>query len=372
MKLIIERADALATLSRVTGVVARNSNVPILNNVLITASDDGRVTFRATDLDMEATASCAAQVSIPGVLTVDAGKLREVVASVAAGSEISMELDESDDPRLVVKSGRSRFKLPVIGAYSFPSIPDEKWAATFTVPAEVFADTLNRTVFAVGSDMAMPALHGVFLEIDGKDMIAVATNRYRVSRIINTAPKGSEKMPPVILPSKFVAQVVKASGETGDLTVSVAKNKVRVTTEGGSLVGKTIDYDYVDYRRLIPGDHELIARVDIQALTAAVRRAAIAGDTDKNGTGVRLSFASGVLTIIGRNPDGEAMDEIEIDYDGPEIAIGAGYQYIVDALANIEGETACLGFGEKAPLIAIWSETDDASLQLVGKRLVAK
>lgn len=371
MKILIERSDALAALSRVTGVVAKNGNVPILNNVLIVA-DGGRVTFRATDLDIEVTATAVANVIAPGSTTVDAGKLREVVASASPGAEISMELAEGDDPRLAVKSGRSRFRLPVLSPDDFPSIPDEKWDASFTVPAEILSDALKRTVFAAGSDMAMPSLHGVFLEIIGKDMVFVATNRYRVSRIMTTAPKGSEKTPSVILPSKFVGQVVKMAGETGDIAVSVAKNKVRVTDSSGSLVGKTIDYDYVDYKRLIPSDHELVARINVQSLTAAARRAAIAGDTDKNGTGVRLSFSKGTLAVTGRNPDGEAMDEIEIDYDGPEIDIGAGYQYIVDALANIEGETACLGFGEKAPLVAIWSETDDASLQLVGKRLVAK
>lgn len=371
MKFTLERSDALTAINRVVGIVARNSNVPILNNVLI-ETDGGNIRIRATDLDMEAVTACPAAVETQGVVTVHAGKLREVISAAAPGSQISFELDGEDDPRMVVKSGRSRFKLPVLGADMFPSIPDDTWETTFSIPAEVFADALTRTVFAVGSDMAMPALHGVFLEIRGTDIAAVATNRYRVSRIIGTAPKGSEKMPSVILPTKFVNQVVKALGETGDATVSVSKNKVRVVVNGTTLTGKTVDYDYVDYARLIPAEYDNIARVDKDTFAAACRRAAIAGDVDKNGTGIRLAFTSGTLTITGRNHDGEAMDEIEADYDGPDFAVGSGVQYILDAIANVDGETVSVGFGEKLPVVGIWSETDDASLQIVGKRLVGQ
>ena len=371
MKLTIERSHALAALSRVTGVVARNSNVPILNNVLITAADN-RVTFRATDLDMEATSSCEASVSVAGELTVDAGKLREVVASSAPGAELSMELDPGDDPRLIVKSGRSRFKLPVLSADMFPKIPDDKWDATFQIEADVMGDLLNRTVFAVGSDMAMPALHGVFMHVRDKSLIAVATNRYRVSRIVTTAPKGADKSPDIILPTKYVSQIIKALSDTSDATVSVSKSKVRVVCGASELVGKTIDYDYVDYARLIPTEYENTARVEKDVFAAAARRASIAGDVDKNGTGIRLSFAPGLLTITGRNHDGEAMDEVEIDYDGPEFEVGTGVQYLLDAIANVEGDAVSVAFGEKSPVTVVWSETDESSLQIIGKRLVGK
>jgi DNA polymerase III subunit beta len=368
MKFTLERSDALHALTRVTGVVSRSS-IPILNNVLI-ETQDGGIRLRATDLDMEATTNCPARVETQGAITVDAAKLKEVVAASAPGSEISFELSTDDDPRMIVKSGRSRFKLAVMSADQFPAIPDDAWAVTFDMPCEVLSDALTRTVFAVGSDMAMPSLHGVFLEIRDGNIVAVATNRYRVSRIIGTAPKGTDDMPSVILPTKYVGQTIKALGETGDATVSISKNKVRVVVNGATLTGKTIDYDYVDYARLIPAEYDNIARVDKATFAAACRRAAIAGDVDKNGTGIRLAFTNGTLTITGRNHDGEAMDEIEADYDGPDFMVGSGVQYILDAIANVEGETVSVGLGEKLPVVVFWSDTDDASLQIVGKRLV--
>ena len=51
MKATIERAKLLRCLSHVQSVVERRNTIPILSNVLIEASADGRVRIMATDLD---------------------------------------------------------------------------------------------------------------------------------------------------------------------------------------------------------------------------------------------------------------------------------------------------------------------------------
>ena len=52
MKLTIERATLLKALGHVQSVVERRNTIPILSNVLLSATP-GRVAFSATDLDME-------------------------------------------------------------------------------------------------------------------------------------------------------------------------------------------------------------------------------------------------------------------------------------------------------------------------------
>ena len=52
MKLSIERNTLLKAVSHAQSVVERRNTIPILANVLIEA-EDGKVQFRATDLDVE-------------------------------------------------------------------------------------------------------------------------------------------------------------------------------------------------------------------------------------------------------------------------------------------------------------------------------
>ena len=61
MKVTVERAELLKSLGHVHRVVERRNTIPILANVLIKA-DKGKLSLKATDLDLEVTDSIAAEV----------------------------------------------------------------------------------------------------------------------------------------------------------------------------------------------------------------------------------------------------------------------------------------------------------------------
>ena len=69
MKLSMERSALLRAMSRAQSVVERRNTIPILSNVLIEAEGD-RVSFRATDLDIEVIDKAPAMVSRAGATTV--------------------------------------------------------------------------------------------------------------------------------------------------------------------------------------------------------------------------------------------------------------------------------------------------------------
>lgn len=368
MKLILERADIVGALSRVTGVVARNSNIPILNNVLLTAAGD-TLTIRATDLDMQAVTSCPADIAQAGEITVDAQRLREIVNAAAAGSQISLDMPD-DDPRLLVKSGRSRFRLPVIDPTAFPKIPDDKWAATFDMPAEVLSDMLSRASVSVSQDISRPMLSGVYIHVVGAELVAVATSGFRMTRIVCGLPEKAGKLPGVILPMKTVGQVIRLLDGGVTVRVSASKEKTRFEVGGAVITSKVIDYEYVDYQRVIPADLPLTAQIAKEPFAAAIRRAAIAGDVDKHGSGVKLTLTTGLLSISGRNNESEASDEIEIEYDGREIVVGVTSAPLLDAINGLDGDTVSLNMADEKTPVTLTSATDPDALQLLVQRRV--
>ena len=64
MKVTVERADLLKSLSHVHRVVERRNTIPILANVLL-SSKDAELSLKATDLDLEVIETVTAEVS-PG------------------------------------------------------------------------------------------------------------------------------------------------------------------------------------------------------------------------------------------------------------------------------------------------------------------
>ena len=71
MQLTIERSALLKALGHVQSVVERRNTIPILSNVLLSAGRD-KLSFAATDLDMEMVDEAEAQVNVEGQITAPA------------------------------------------------------------------------------------------------------------------------------------------------------------------------------------------------------------------------------------------------------------------------------------------------------------
>jgi DNA polymerase-3 subunit beta len=90
MKITVERTELLKSLSHVHRVVERRNTIPILANVLIRA-ENGRLSLKATDLDLEVTDSVAAEVAAGGSTTVPAHMFYDIVRKLPEGAQIVLE-----------------------------------------------------------------------------------------------------------------------------------------------------------------------------------------------------------------------------------------------------------------------------------------
>ena len=90
MKVTVERAELLKSLGHVHRVVERRNTIPILANVLVKA-DKGKLSLKATDLDLEVIDSIDAEVSPGGATTVPAHMFYEIVRKLPEGAQIVIE-----------------------------------------------------------------------------------------------------------------------------------------------------------------------------------------------------------------------------------------------------------------------------------------
>ena len=81
--------------------------------------------------------------------------------------------------------------------------------------------------------------------------------------------------------------------------------------------------------------------------------------------GVRLGLAPGRLGIQTSNTEQEeALEEIDIDYDGTSLDIGFNVSYLQDVLATLKSEKVSMAFGD-AMSSALMSLPDDDSFRYV-------
>jgi len=121
------------------------------------------------------------------------------------------------------------------------------------------------------------------------------------------------------------------------ISLGFKENMGLVTKDQVELFMRLIDSDFPDYTKVIPQGNPNIARLDHDELLQALRRVSIL--SSERYKGIRMEFSIGKVAISASNPDlGEAVEDIEADYNGKAISIGFNARYMIDALGVLSGE----------------------------------
>lgn len=327
MTLTIQRADLARTLAAVSRVVESRNTIPILANVLLSATA-GTLTVTGTDLDIQysAMAPCEGDLST----TVDARRLSDI-AKRLSGDVVTLALA---DDKLTVKSGRSRFTLPTLPVEDFPHLDAGELSAAFKLD---FADLVAPVKFAISSEATRFYLCGVHLHNTAEGGIrAVATDGHRLAH--NTA-SGTPQIPAVVIPAKTVGIV-----PAGVVDVGMSANKIRFATADTIIVSKLIDGTYPDYERVIPRDNNNVVTVDRKELASAVARAtAVASE---RGRGAKFTIAGDNIAIDMTSQDGNAHEDVPAQYSGEPIEIGFNTAYMSGILGAVPGDELSISLAD--------------------------
>lgn len=346
MKFSIAKRDLLEIIKHVSDTVEKKSTIPILGNIYLAAANN-RLTIRATDLDIMLENSVACEVTEDGATTVPAKMFKEIVEKCSADTEIKVE-QKTEGGQLQVKYGRSKFSLQSLPISDFPEFATRDIAHTFSVPVADILSLFKGAEFCISSEETRYYLNGIFFhhigEADVTKLCAVATDGHRLAKITCEAPEGADKFgndnnrSGIILPRKttrLLQQIIKG-GNHESIGMQVNDSKVVFTVGTAILSSKIVDGQFPDYMRVIPSKNEKIITADRVALMDGVDRLAIL-TTDN--LAIKMSFASGTLTISATNAEaGAATEEIDIEYEGESIDIGFNSKFMVEILKGIEGD----------------------------------
>src|SRR6201981_523821 len=228
MKVTVERAALLKSLGHVHRVVERRNTIPILANVLIKA-EKSKLSFKATDLDVEMTETVAAEVGPTGSTTVPAHMFYEIVRKLPEGAQIVVEAS-GDRAVLAIRAGRSRFTLQTLPESDFPDLAAGEMTHTFKLAATDLKRLIDKTQFAISTEETRYYLNGIYLHSAGSakaaTLRAVATDDHRLAQVELPLPQGAAGMPGIIIPRKTVAEVQRLiETPDGDVSIELSTGK---------------------------------------------------------------------------------------------------------------------------------------------------
>src|SRR6201996_3993690 len=366
MKLTIERAALLRALGHVQSVVERRNTIPILSNVLLSASQ-GQVVFSATDLDMEITDASPAQVEGTGQITAPAHTLYEIVRELAEGADVALSFT-SEDPRVDIRAGRSRFNLPVLPAGDFPVMSPEGLSDLLAIDTGDLIRLIDKTRFAISTEETRYYLNGLYLHVvvEGGEpkLRAVATDGHRLALAEMPAPEGAAGRPGRINPRKTIQEIRRLLDDAGEMVeMQVSSQKVKFAFGLAALTSKVIDGSFPDYGRVIPKGNDKVLRVANALFAQAVDR--VATISAEKSRSVKMAVESGRITLTVRNMEaGQAVEEVEVDYQGDSFEIGFNAPYLLDVAGQITGSEAEFRFADPAsPTLVL--DPNDPGVQYV-------
>lgn len=338
MKFSAEREAILSPLQAVIGVVERRQTMPILANVLISGRNE-LLSMTATDLEVELVASSKASVQQAGDVTIPGRKLLDILKALPAQATVSVSVEGE---RAVVRSGKSRFTLTTLPAAEFPVIEDIRVQQAVSISQSALKNALDKTHFSMAQQDVRYYLNGMLLECDGNKLRTVATDGHRLAlseTVLEGDGAGSHQ---VIIPRKGVLELQRLLNGEDAVELAIGTNHVRAQIGAIRFTSKLIDGRFPEYSRVIPANPTKQVKADKELLRAALQRAAIL--SNEKYRGIRLAVKSGLLTLQAHNPEQEeAEEELDVTYSGEEIEIGFNVNYLLDALAAVDGGEVELG-----------------------------
>lgn len=333
MKLKIEKNAFLAGMQIVQNGVSLRSTLPILSNVLLTASKEN-LSLTTTDLDLSVRCSMKADIGKTGASTLPARRLLSIIRELPE-SALEMQVDDKDVAEITC--GSSFFKIIGIRDDEFPAFPKADDKRTYRLTQGAFKEMLRKTSYAASSDETRYVLNGVLLSFRGNKLIVVATDGRRLAFAEQELDVPKEAEADMILPTKTVGQLMHTLGDEGELSIHGMQNQIIFDFNDIQVASKLIEGTYPNYKQVIPGECDERIAVERESLLSALRRVSQIA-TDKSNA-VKLIFGKNKLVVASVTPDvGEAQDSIPVKYAGKQITVAFNPEFVMDPLKNLTND----------------------------------
>lgn len=203
-------------------------------------STKGVLTIRATDLEVWIESSADCKGDLPEVLAPS-----DLLAKVSEAFEADIMLTiESDKKQLVISSGESKFKIPVLAEASFPVFTQKLENATDVDLDERFINALARVVPFIVEGGTAVQFSGAYIKSESDALTVAAGSQRCISDVVLSQKKGESFE--VILPPKTLFLLQKYFKE--EIGASFSDKQARFSSGNMVLTTALIAEKYPKYR----------------------------------------------------------------------------------------------------------------------------
>jgi DNA polymerase-3 subunit beta len=215
MKFSAAVRDLAQALGRISSATPQRSPMPVLENLLLQL-EGSTLTLTATDMDITMATRLDVRGDRDGALLIPAKRLTDTVKAFEQG-ECVFDADPTSR-RVTIQTGTGEYRLTGLDAADFPQVAKFEPRISIALSQATFAEMVERTVFAVSSDEFRPAMTGVLFQFRPEEIRAVATDGFRLVRVIDRQTPADVTEPlDIIVPPKAL-QLAARSVNNSEIT----------------------------------------------------------------------------------------------------------------------------------------------------------
>ena len=327
MKLSADLKDLRDTVAHAAHVVPTRPVVPVLACIKLTLTD-GLLDASAFDFESAASATMRVDAGTDGQLIVPGRALLDMLGRLPAGTVDVV----ADDRTLTLTAGRARATLPLMPIADYPALPALP-SLVGEVDGAALVRALKHCAEAASTDRAN--LAGVNLSTEGDVLRVVATDGYRMHTFALPWTGGELGL---TVPT---AALKAAQAATGTVALHADDSTMAVVSAARTTITRILARPYIRWQQLLFAPSHTMT-VDTDALGEALQRAAL---VCQKGEPVRFDLDGNTLTLhAGQHDATRTIEDLEVDYDGPQFCTAYNPHYLHAALAPVESGRVSLGF----------------------------
>lgn len=349
MKLSLLQENLNTALVNVSRFVSSKSQLPILNNILL-STDDGRLKLSATNLELGINYWIGAKIEAEGQITIPSKEITEFISYLPAGK---IDFDVNENNLLKIVSPKAESIFTTVPASDFPSLPSIDPNTVFEVDISLFTQSIPQIAFATASDDTRPVLTAILCQFTTDSLSFVATDGFRLSlktiKLVNPIEfkNGQEKVV-FLIPSKSLIEITKLAKNTKKIKIGLTADghQVIFILDDLEIISRLIDGDFPDYQRLIPESFTTKVYINRDEFTQAVKIASVFARESANVVRFNIKNDSTIELTANAPQIGQNKATIEARIEGEPLTIAFNYKFLSDFLGVCKGKEIIIELNE--------------------------
>jgi DNA polymerase-3 subunit beta len=340
------------------------TTLPILECILIIA-EENYVKLFTNNLEMAIETSCIdASVKSSGRVAVNAKMFAEIIKNFS-DEEVALKVQNNI---LVIKNGRSKFRISSQTGDDFPMLPVIDKAFKYEVSAITLKNMIKQTIFSVSFDESKPMLMGELIEVKNKKLNMIALDGFRIAFRTESIDKDCEDNS-IIIPSKTLNEVARILPPDGNVIFYFTDSSALFELKSCKVVTRLIEGKFINYEVMFSCECNTHVKINRQELLKSLERAALIATSDKK-TPVKLEIKKNLVIVTSSTELNVSYEEIYADVEGIFLSIAFNPKYLIDVVKSITDDSIIMQFsGEFNPCIIRSAESYNDKYLILPLRL---